>query len=44
MHVPSISNSQESHTQEFALGGGVIFDTLVISNEYHADGVFISAR
>ena len=30
-------------SQEFALDVGVIFDTLVNSNESHADGVFISA-
>ena len=32
---------QNSH--EFALDGGVIFYTLANYNEFHADGVFISA-
>ena len=31
------------NSQEFALGGGVSFDILANSNEFHADGVFISA-
>ena len=35
--------SQFQNSQEFALDGGVIFDTLVNSNESNADGVFISA-
>ena len=35
--------SQFQNSQEFALDGGVIFDTLANSNESHADGVFISA-
>ena len=34
---------QFKNSQEFALGGGVIFDTLANSNEFHADGVIISA-
>ena len=34
---------QFQNSQEFALDGGVIFDILVNSNEFHADGVFISA-
>ena len=34
---------QFQNSQEFALDGGVIFDTFVNSNESHADGVFISA-
>ena len=38
MHVPQFQNSQE-----LALDGGVIFDTLANSNESHADVVFISA-
>ena len=35
--------SQFQNSQEFALGGGVIFDTLANSNGSHSDGVFISA-
>ena len=31
------------NSQEFALDGGVIFDTLANSDESHADEVFISA-
>ena len=34
---------QFQNSQEFALDGGVIFDTFVNGNESHADGVFISA-
>ena len=34
---------QFQNSQEFALDGGVIFDILAISNEFHAYGVFISA-
>ena len=34
---------QFQNWQEFALDGGVIFDTLVNSDESHADEVFISA-
>ena len=34
---------QFQNSQEFALDGGVIFDTLANSNESHADGVFILA-
>ena len=34
---------QFQNSQEFALDGGVIFDILANSNEFHADGVFISA-
>ena len=34
---------QFQNSQEFALVGGVIFDTLINSNESHADGLFISA-
>ena len=34
---------QFQNSQEFALEGGVIFDTLANNNEFHADGVFISA-
>ena len=31
------------NSQEFALDGGVLFDTLAKSDESHADKVFISA-
>ena len=31
------------NSEEFALDGGVIFDTLANNNESHADGVFILA-
>ena len=34
---------QFQNSQEFALDGGVIFDILANSNEFHADGVFILA-
>ena len=34
---------QFQNSQEFALDGGVIFDIFANSNEFHADGVFISA-
>ena len=34
---------QFKNSQEFSLDGGVIFDTLVNSNESHADWVFILA-
>ena len=34
---PQFQNSQEN-----ALNGGIIFDNLANSNEFHADGVFIS--
>ena len=34
---------QFQNSQEFALDGGVIFDTLTNSKESHADGAFISA-
>ena len=34
--------SQFQNSYEFSLDGGVIFDTLVNSEEYHADGVLIS--
>ena len=34
---------QYQNSQEFALDCGVIFDTLANSNEFNADGVFISA-
>ena len=34
---------QFQNSQEFALDGGIFFDILVNSNEFHADGVFISA-
>ena len=35
---------QFQNSQEFALDGGVIFDTLVNSYESHADGVFMFNR
>ena len=35
---------QFQNSQEFALDGRVIFDFLVNSNEFHADGVLISVR
>ena len=35
--------SQFQNSQEFAVGVGVILDTLANSNGSHADGVFISA-
>ena len=34
---------QFKNSQEFALDGGVIFDTLANNNESHADSVFSSA-
>ena len=34
---------QFHNLEEFALDGGVIFDTLANNNESHADGVFILA-
>ena len=34
---------QFQNSQKFALDGGVIFDTLVNSNKFHAGGVFNSA-
>ena len=34
---------QFQNSQEFAFDGGVIFDTLANSNEFHADVVVISA-
>ena len=34
---------QFQNSQELALDVGVIFDTLANNNEFHADGVFISA-
>ena len=34
---------QFQNSQDFAMDGGVIFDTLANSNESHADGIFISA-
>ena len=34
---------QFQNSQEFALEGGVIFDTLVNNNESYVDGVFILA-
>ena len=34
---------QFQNSPEFALDGGVIIDTLANSNEFHVDGVFISA-
>ena len=34
---------QFKNSREFALDGGVIFDTLANSNKSHADRVFISA-
>ena len=37
------TNPQFQNSQEFALDGGVIFDTLADSNESNADVVFISA-
>ena len=33
---------QFQNSQEFALDGGVIFDTLVNSREFHADGFHFS--
>ena len=35
--------TQYYNSQEFALKGGVVFDTLANNNESRADGVFISA-
>ena len=34
---------QFQNSQEFALDGGVVFDTLANSDESHADEVYISA-
>ena len=34
---------QFQNSQEFALDGGVIFDILANSNEFHSDEVYISA-
>ena len=36
--------AQFPNSQEFALDGGVIFDTLAKYNEFSGDGVFISAH
>ena len=43
--LPNVyTNQQFQNSQEFALDGGVIFDTLGINNESHADEVFISVH
>ena len=39
--MPSVTYPQFQNSQEFALDGGVNFDNLVNSYEFHADGVFI---